>query len=809
MLSGQVAGDVIETTDGRRIEGSARFADGAVYITSEQGPARLRIEQIAALRREMSEDVSVSDAVATGVVPADGLMVEYFSDTELTDFRSIGLIIPQADRGFSWGRHAPDSYTDPQFVVRLTGWITVPQTATYRFSQRWFNRAEIMGKSLDSPEMSKEGLHLEAGERLPVLLVKHRLEANQVTATLHWSVDGREAELIPPEAFSPPDDFADRLLEFHRSQLRQDPGGLKAEYFLDRDMKQRKLTILEPTISRSWSRATQLHPDFTEGFTARWTGQLKAPRTAVAKFRVSPRVRLWINNQEVVDGWPDGEQQEKEREGEYALEEGKRYDIRIEFYAPRGAGDQVRVHWNQEGGSKSISSRWLYPPADVPRARIVLPLDQAPIDTANGAALMLAALPGKGNIRKAEILDERGGVLGESTQPPFHVTIRPEQAGMMPVRARVTDSAGQVVISDTVTLSIVRAVSSDLPAAWSIGRIGGARAPKVTIEADRMTFEGHRGHFGEKVQYPLVSQLLGRDQQFVVRLVELQSESPDVAAMAGITLRRGMQPGDAHLTLVAIPREGWYIAHAERASQSSFITRPLPPPPVWLRIVRTGSQASADYSVDGQEWTRAGTMEIGNDEYLLAGVTALAMNQPVSVTAIFDQMAVRTGSSPYLATRPGLQLTSGSIIYGRVTADGSTFTVRPVEGRLQTFPRDQVARILYGPVMNRAFADLPRGWRGAVVRGDHLEGELTEITGEGVTVRSILFGIQKLTLRDDLNAAVINDVKPPAHVAVIHHQGGRALAQTLRLEKDRLIVTDPALGEMSFLIDDIAALERP
>src|SRR5690554_3292326 len=75
MLAGvsTVAGDVVETTDGRRLEGGVRFADGAVYVTTEQGPARLRIDEIAVLRRHHA-DADQPAGVATGVIPPDGLM---------------------------------------------------------------------------------------------------------------------------------------------------------------------------------------------------------------------------------------------------------------------------------------------------------------------------------------------------------------------------------------------------------------------------------------------------------------------------------------------------------------------------------------------------------------------------------------------------------------------------------------------------------------------------------------------------------------------------------------------------------------
>src|SRR5690554_5328203 len=85
LVPAMLVGDVLETTDGRRFEGSVRFADGSVYVSSEQGPARLKIEQVASLHRDLSGSDQPGE-VATGVVPTRGLMVEYFADRQLEEF---------------------------------------------------------------------------------------------------------------------------------------------------------------------------------------------------------------------------------------------------------------------------------------------------------------------------------------------------------------------------------------------------------------------------------------------------------------------------------------------------------------------------------------------------------------------------------------------------------------------------------------------------------------------------------------------------------------------------------------------------
>jgi beta-glucosidase len=114
--------------------------------------------------------------------------------------------------------------------------------------------------------------------------------------------------------------------------------GLKAEYFNNQDLHGPAVaTRTDARIDFDWGRF-QPTPELTgNNFSVRWTGKLKAPESGTYKlgFTADDGARLYIDGKLLVDAWssnPNNTNPNKTVTKEIALEGGRSYDLRMEYY---------------------------------------------------------------------------------------------------------------------------------------------------------------------------------------------------------------------------------------------------------------------------------------------------------------------------------------------------------------------------------------------------------------------------------------------------------------------------------------------
>jgi PA14 domain/Divergent InlB B-repeat domain/Fibronectin type III domain len=147
--------------------------------------------------------------------------------------------------------------------------------------------------------------------------------------------------------------------------------GLRAQYYNDSSSAAYPLsdpfagspvlTRIDATVDFDWdddSPASQVNSDF---FSARWTGQVRAPVSGSYTFTVTgdDGVRLFINGTSVIDSWR--EQGATAYSYTTTLSAGALYNIELHYYEHEG--DAVcRLQWSYPGQStQTIPSSQLYP----------------------------------------------------------------------------------------------------------------------------------------------------------------------------------------------------------------------------------------------------------------------------------------------------------------------------------------------------------------------------------------------------------------------------------------------------------------
>lgn len=140
--------------------------------------------------------------------------------------------------------------------------------------------------------------------------------------------------------------------------------GLCGEYFNNSDFTDRKLVRTDATVNFNWGTGSP-HPQISaDTFSVRWTGWVHAPVTGTYTFYTSSDdgVRLWVNNQRLINNWTD--HGVTENGANIWLTEGRKYDIRLEFYENTGNA-VITLSWLPPGPGQSkqiIPQARLYPP---------------------------------------------------------------------------------------------------------------------------------------------------------------------------------------------------------------------------------------------------------------------------------------------------------------------------------------------------------------------------------------------------------------------------------------------------------------
>lgn len=109
-------------------------------------------------------------------------------------------------------------------------------------------------------------------------------------------------------------------------------GRIKAEYFDNVDLAgSPKIAREEVRIEYDWkSSSPEGIP--VDNFSVRWTGKIRSPLSGKVKFdaTVDDGVRLWLNNELIIDMWSGGAR--RLAEAEVMLEQGKIYEFKMEYF---------------------------------------------------------------------------------------------------------------------------------------------------------------------------------------------------------------------------------------------------------------------------------------------------------------------------------------------------------------------------------------------------------------------------------------------------------------------------------------------
>ncbi|WP_297860039.1 NPCBM/NEW2 domain-containing protein [Meiothermus sp.] len=188
--------------------------------------------------------------------------------------------------------------------------------------------------------------------------------------------------------------------------------GLSGRYYDNIDFTGTSFTRTDATINFNWGTGSpdpRIGPDT---FSVRWTGQLEARFSETYTFitRTDDGVRLWVNNQLLIDRWVN--QSPTERSGTITLVAGQRYTVRMEYYES-GVGAVAQLFWSSPSQPREIiPQRYLYSDSNQPDP-VAAPTDLIAVGLSAGSVYLdWSAVSGASSY----IVERRTGSSGSFVQ---------------------------------------------------------------------------------------------------------------------------------------------------------------------------------------------------------------------------------------------------------------------------------------------------------------------------------------------------------------------------------------------------------
>jgi alpha-galactosidase len=195
-----------------------------------------------------------------------------------------------------------------------------------------------------------------------------------------------------------------------------------------------------------------------------------------------------------------------------------------------------------------------------------------------------------------------------------------------------------------------------LPAGWTdldIGAVGFSGSASSCSGNSFVLQGGGSDIWGSADAFNFAGDMFNGNVQLAARVVNVEAIDP--WTKAGLMFRNDSSPGSAFVDLFITPGNGINIQwRSSSGGQCSAGNTANLTPPVWLKLVGSGSTFYGYYSIDGIAWTSLGNTSVTMTS-LFGGLAVTAHNNSYSATATFDHVCTNVAAAPV-----GLQATAGN-----------------------------------------------------------------------------------------------------------------------------------------------------
>jgi uncharacterized repeat protein (TIGR03806 family) len=214
------------------------------------------------------------------------------------------------------------------------------------------------------------------------------------------------------------------------------------------------LVRTDAVVNFNWGTGSPDPSISVDHFTARWTGSVQPQFNETYTFYTSTDdgVRLYVNNQLIIDHWVD--QGGTEWTGTIPLNAQGKYNIEMDYYE-NGGGAQASLSWSSPSTAKAIIPQsQLYTTTDAPPAvTITSPTSGSTLTAPASLTIVANATDPDGPVARVDYY-ANSLYLGSVSNSPFVLTATGVNSGSYFLRAVAYDSAGLFATSAPVVISI-------------------------------------------------------------------------------------------------------------------------------------------------------------------------------------------------------------------------------------------------------------------------------------------------------------------------------------------------------------------
>jgi hypothetical protein len=301
-------------------------------------------------------NVKVNPSIITG--SGTGLEGNYFSDRHLNT-RQFKRTDPTIN--FNWETGSPDPrIPSDRFSIRWKGKIQPRYSETYTFHiaaddgvRLWIDGVQIINAwyYFGTGEVTAS-VPLTAG-KLHDIQLDYYEGVSGARVKFSWASPSQSKEVVPSTQL---------YLPTASTPTPPTGSGLRGEYYDDQFLSHLQLTRVDSKLDFNWDLGSPASTLPADHFSVRWSGKILPQYSQTYTFHASgdDGMRLWINNQPVIDAWyyfGTGAMT-----GSITLQAGVYYDIRLEYYEGV-SGARAKLEWSSPSQAKEV----------IPTTRLFLP----------------------------------------------------------------------------------------------------------------------------------------------------------------------------------------------------------------------------------------------------------------------------------------------------------------------------------------------------------------------------------------------------------------------------------------------------
>ncbi len=298
-----------------------------------------------------------------------GLLAQYYSNTASSapfpDTATITKTEPTVN--FTWGSGGPAGISTDSFKVRFSGQLQSMAAGSYTIYANsddgyrlWVNNQLVRDRWYDKSASEDSVIITLAACTKNNIKLEYYENRGDAVCILKWKGPGIAKQVIPAIQLYPADS----------ATCTGNGTGLLAQYYSNTPSSApfpatATITKTEPTVNFTWGSGGPSGIS-TDSFKVRFSGQLQTVAQGSYTFYVTSDdgLRLWVNNQLMIDKWVD--KSASEDSASITLAGCTKNNIKLEYYENRG--DAVCIlKWKGPGIAKQvIPATQLYPvyPAD-------------------------------------------------------------------------------------------------------------------------------------------------------------------------------------------------------------------------------------------------------------------------------------------------------------------------------------------------------------------------------------------------------------------------------------------------------------